>query len=130
MTHNRRKKSSPGNKLWLKPYKIPRGTAHINIDAIKNLFTTPNIAPPTYKELKSHNVMVYLGIIIVWKGTQYYQASTLDHVRIEMIIVHKRDCRSRMRERGRQIILKYIEMMTAKIHCLWSRESLFLLKWW
>lgn len=40
-----KKKSSilPGSKLWLKAYKMASGAIHINIDAMKNFFTTAAI---------------------------------------------------------------------------------------
>lgn len=43
----------PGNKLWLKPYKIPIGTTHINKDVIKNFVITPAMVPSACKQMKT-----------------------------------------------------------------------------
>lgn len=47
--------SSPGNKLWLKPYKIAIGAIHISIDAVKNFLTTSAIDNPEEKYIIPNN---------------------------------------------------------------------------
>lgn len=42
----------PGSKLWLKPYKMARGAIHMNIDAMKNFFTTAAIVISSNLQIK------------------------------------------------------------------------------